>query len=87
MATRHDEGGDPRDGDYELLTPEHFLPASRIPEADRRMGIDGWTGEAGLIAFAASLDRRNPLHVVAAWAMLVVLVLPTIILVGLLLRT
>ena len=87
MATKADEGGDPSESEYELLTPEHFLPASRIPEADRRMGIDGWTGEAGLIAFAASLDRRNPLHLVAAWAMLVILVLPTVILMGLLLRS
>ena len=85
MATGLDDGGDPRDEDYELITPEHFLPHSRLSDADRRMGIDQWTGEAGLIGLAASLDRRNPVHVVAAWTMLAILALPTVILVWLML--
>ncbi|QWC85796.1 hypothetical protein KLP28_03320 [Nocardioidaceae bacterium] len=80
MATGLDDGGDPLDGDYELITPEHFLPGSRLPDADRRMGIDQWTGEAGLISLAASMDRRNPVHLAAAWLLLGVLVLPTVFL-------
>lgn len=87
MATRLDDGGDPADGEFELILPEHFLPASRLPEADRRLGIDQWTGEAGLIAFAASLDRRNPVHVAAAWAMLIILALPTLFLVWIMLHS
>jgi hypothetical protein len=66
----------PEEGPYELLRPEDFLPSDRIPLADRRLGIDRWTGDAGLIAFAASLDPAKRGHRVTAWLLLTALVLP-----------
>ena len=36
--TRQQEGSD--DGPFELLRPEDFLPADRMPLADKRLGID-----------------------------------------------
>ena len=65
----------PDEGPYELLTPEDFLP-DRMPLADRRLGIDRWTGDAGLITFAASLDSSKRAHRVTAWVLLGALVLP-----------
>ncbi len=66
----------PDDGPYELLTPEDFLPRNRMPLADRRLGIDRWTGDAGLITFAASLDPGKRAHRVTAWVLLTALALP-----------
>lgn len=71
----------PDDGAYELLGPEDFLPADRMPSADRRMGIDRWTGDAGLIAFAASLDPTKRAHRVTAWVLLSALLLPFLLVV------
>ena len=72
--TRLQDG--PDEGPYELLTPDDFLPADRLPPADRRLGIDRWTGDAGLITFAASLDPRKRAHRVTAWVLLSALLLP-----------
>ena len=72
--TRLQDG--PEEGPYELLTPEDFLPANRMPLADRRLGIDRWTGDAGLITFAASLDPTKRAHRVTAWVLLSALLLP-----------
>jgi len=71
----------PDDGSYEVLRPEDFLPADRMPVADRRMGIDRWTGDAGLITFAASLDPAKRGHRVVAWVLLSALLLPFLIIV------
>ena len=65
----------PDEGSYELLTPEDFLP-DRMPLADKRLGIDRWTGDAGLITFAASLDPNRRAHRVTAWVLLSALLLP-----------
>ena len=72
--TRQQEGSD--DGPFELLRPEDFLPADRMPLADKRLGIDRWTGDAGLITFAASLDPAKRAHRVTAWVLLSALLLP-----------
>lgn len=69
----------PDDGSYELLSPEDFLPADRMPLADRRMGIDRWTADAGLIAFAASLDPAKRAHRVTAWVLLSAMLLPVLL--------
>ncbi len=66
----------PDEGPYELLTPEDFLPHDRMPLADKRLGIDRWTGDAGLITFAASLDPAKRAHRVTAWVLLSALLLP-----------
>jgi hypothetical protein len=65
----------PDEGPYELLTPEDVLP-DRMPLADKRLGIDRWTGDAGLITFAASLDPAKRAHRVTAWVLLSALLLP-----------
>ena len=64
---------------YELLRPEDFLPADRMPLADKRLGIDRWTGDAGLITFAASLDPSKRAHRVTAWVLLSALLLPFVL--------
>ena len=69
----------PDDGPYELLMPEDFLPANRMPLADRRLGIDRWTGDAGLITFAASLDPTKRAHRVTAWVLLSAMLLPVVL--------
>ena len=71
--TRLQDG--PDEGPYELLAPEDFLP-DRMPLADKRLGIDRWTGDAGLITFAASLDPSKRGHRVTAWVLLSALLLP-----------
>jgi hypothetical protein len=72
--TRAQEGSE--DGHFEVLRPEDFLPADRMPLADKRLGIDRWTGDAGLITFAASLDPAKRAHRVTAWVLLSALLLP-----------
>ena len=72
--TRAQEGSE--DGPFEVLRPEDFLPADRMPLADKRLGIDRWTGDAGLITFAASLDPAKRAHRVTAWVLLSALLLP-----------
>jgi hypothetical protein len=72
--TRGQEGSE--DGPFEVLRPEDFLPADRMPLADKRLGIDRWTGDAGLITFAASLDPAKRAHRVTAWVLLSALLLP-----------
>ena len=72
--TRLQDG--PDEGPDELLGPEDFLPADRMPLADRRLGIDRWTGDAGLITFAASLDPAKRAHRVTAWLLLSAMLLP-----------
>ena len=74
--TRLQDG--PDEGPYELLTPEDFLP-DRMPLADKQLGIDRWTGDAGLITFAASLDPAKRAHRVTAWVLLSAMLLPVLL--------
>jgi predicted esterase len=74
-----DEGEEP-----ELITPEDFLPHDPFPADARRLGFDQYSG--AMIALAAGLDRRNPVHRAVALAMLVVFVTPVLMTVLFLLR-
>ncbi|MGA8211854.1 MAG: hypothetical protein WB441_11250 [Nocardioidaceae bacterium] len=67
----HSDGWDGSEDDTpELVTPEDFAPPSPFPVDARRMGIDRWSDDAGMIAVAASLDPAKPWHRVVAWVML-----------------
>ena len=66
----HDEADHPGEG-MELIAPEDFLPANPFPPDARRMGIDRWSDDAGMIAIASSLDSRKLSHKIVAWLMLV----------------
>lgn len=59
------------DGGPELIEPEDFLPHSPFPRDARRLGIDRWSDDAGMIAVAASLNSAKRSHRVVAWLMLV----------------
>lgn len=67
-AQEEPEGTDP--AGLELIEPEDFLPPSPFPIDARRMGIDRWSDDAGIIAVAASLDPAKRSHKVVAWLML-----------------
>jgi len=82
QATR--DGGDPADDDLELIQPEDFLPRDPFPADARRLGFDQYSG--AMIALAAGLDRRNPVHRAVALAMLVVFLTPVLMTVLFLLR-
>ena len=77
---REPEGGE----EPELITPEDFLPHHPFPADARRLGFDQYSG--AMIALAAGLDRRNPVHRVVAVAMLVVFVAPVLMTVLFLVR-
>ena len=68
----------------ELIQPEDFLPHNPFPPDARRLGFDQYSG--AMIALAAGLDRRNPLHRAVALAMLVVFLTPVLLTVLTLLR-
>jgi hypothetical protein len=77
-----DDADDPYelDGlDVELIRPEDFLPADPFPLDARRMGIDRWSDDAGMIAVAASLNPAKPSHRVFAWLMLLAVTVPFVI--------
>ena len=67
----HDEAEHPDEHGVELIEPEDFLPGSPFPPDARRMGVDRWSDDAGMIAIASSLDSRKLSHKIVAWVMLV----------------
>lgn len=67
------------DGDPELIVPAAFLPADPFPVDARRMGIDRWSDDAGMIAIAASLDPGKVSHKIVAWLMLLAITLPLVL--------
>lgn len=74
MTTLEDvpEGHDP---DIELIRPEDFLPARRVPEDAQRMGIDHYTGLDGAwLVVASALDGHKISHRLIAAALLVMFV-------------
>lgn len=56
----------------DLITPEDFLPANRVPPDAQRLGFDRYAGggEGAWIALAASLDSRKRSHRLFAYVML-----------------
>lgn len=72
-AAPRDDGDEDGETAYELISPEDFLPGSPFPADAQRMGIDRWSGDAGLIAIASSLDSRKVSHKIVAWVMLLLL--------------
>jgi hypothetical protein len=72
------------DEELELIQPEDFLPHNPFPADARRLGFDQYSG--AMIALAAGLDRRNPVHRVVALTMLVVFVTPVLMTVLFLIR-
>lgn len=60
----------------ELIRPEDLLGRRPLPADARRMGFDRNTEEGAMIALAASLDPAKLSHRLAAWLMLVVILLP-----------
>jgi hypothetical protein len=82
MQTRERE---PDEGDQpELIAPEDFLPPNPFPADAQRLGFDQYSG--AMIALAANLDRRNPMHRIVALTMLVVFVTPVLMTVLFLVR-
>ena len=75
-ADRPEWPEDPDDSGIELIAPEDFLPANPFPLDARRMGIDRWSDDAGMIAVAASLDPAKPSHKLFAWLMLLAITVP-----------
>jgi len=74
------EDPDDLDGtEVELIQPEDFLPANPFPLDARRMGIDRWSDDAGMIAVAASLNPAKPSHRIFAWLMLLIVTVPLVI--------
>jgi hypothetical protein len=65
--------------EYELIEPADFLPRNRYPLDAQRMGIDRWSDNSGLIAIAASLNPDKRWQRVAAWVLLVIVVLPVLL--------
>jgi len=74
-----DEADGAEHGDIELIRPEDFLARNRMPEDARRMGIDHWSDDVGLLRVAASLDPAKRSHRIAAWLMLAAVVLPLLL--------
>lgn len=72
------------DEELELIQPEDFLPHNPFPADAQRLGFDQYSG--AMIALAAGLDRRKPVHRVFAVAMLAVFLMPVLMTVLFLLR-
>jgi hypothetical protein len=66
-------------GDFELITPEDFLPPNPFPLDAQRMGVDRWSDDAAMIALAASLDPAKLSHRIVAWVMLVAILSPLVL--------
>jgi hypothetical protein len=73
---RPEDPEDPDDAGIEWIEPEDFLPADPFPLDARRMGIDRWSDDAGMIAVAASLNPAKPSHRIFAWLMLLAITVP-----------
>ena len=65
--------------DWELISPEDFLPPNPYPLDAQRMGIDRWSDDAAIIALAASLDPAKLSHRIVAWVMLVAILSPLVL--------
>ncbi len=63
----------------EMIEPEHLLARRPLPADAVRMGFDRNTEEGALIALASALDPAKPAHRLAAWLMLLVIVLPLVL--------
>jgi hypothetical protein len=72
------------DEDPELIAPEDFLPHHPFPADAQRLGFDQYSG--AMIALAAGLDRRNPVHRAVALTLLVIVLMPVVTTVLFLLR-
>ncbi|MFL6133254.1 MAG: hypothetical protein ACJ72A_10635 [Nocardioidaceae bacterium] len=70
---------DPDETGIELIEPEDFLPLNPFPLDARRMGIDRWSDDAGMIAVAASLNPAKPSHKIVAWLMLLAVTVPLVL--------
>ena len=66
-------------GDWELISPEDFLPPNPFPLDAQRMGVDRWSDDAAMIALAASLDPAKLSHRIVAWVMLVAILSPLVL--------
>lgn len=62
----------------EPTTPEPVWRAPDMPEDVRRIGLDRNTVEGAWIEFASMLDRRKPLHLVVAWVLLALFMMPPV---------
>jgi hypothetical protein len=79
QADRPQEPEDPDETGLELIEPEDFLPGNPFPPDARRMGIDRWSDDAGMIAVAAALNPAKPSHKVVAWLMLLAITVPLVL--------
>jgi len=66
-------------GEPEMIEPEHLLARRPLPPDAQRMGFDRNTEQGAMIALAASLDPTKTSHRVAAWLMLVVVLMPLVL--------
>ena len=77
-----DPSGDPGHAPVE---PEIWQPPE-MPGELQRLGLTRNTEEGAWIEFASMLDRGRPSHVLIAWLMLAVFVVPVVLSVWFLLR-
>jgi hypothetical protein len=62
--------------DAEPTGEQLLLGAGRFPPDARRMGIDRYSDDGALIAFAAALDPARPRHKMFAWFLIAVMLAP-----------
>ena len=74
-----DAADGPEHAEPELIRPEDFLARDRTPDDARRLGIDCWSDDVGLLRVASSLDPTKRSHRIAAWLMLLAVVLPLLL--------
>jgi len=56
--------------------PPAWVPADRMPEDARRIGLNRSVPDGALLDFAGNLDSSKRLHRITAWVMLAVFGLP-----------
>ena len=62
--------------DVEPTGEQLLLGSGPFPPDARRLGIDRFSDDGALIAFAANLDPDKPAHKLFAWFLLAVMVAP-----------
>ena len=81
-----DRGLDPSGDPGHAPVAREIWQPPEMPGELRRLGLTRNTEEGAWIEFASMLDRTRPSHVLIAWLMLSVFVVPVLLSVWLLLR-
>ena len=59
--------------------PPAWFAGQHLPDDARRMGLNHHVAEGAILDFAGRLDPAKPVHLVTAWALLVVFGLPVVL--------